>query len=214
MMEYKSFLTSGKLGDIIYQIPVIQHYKGNLYLNTINPPYYLKNSVDYKSLLPLLEYQNIEFRMWNKEPYWGNLDDFRINYNYKDNLLERICWKFNVPVPQTWLKAPVKKIAPTVFNRTFRYRNNPSKFKEYLQDAIFIGHKDEYDDFVYQIGKVSYYECRDLLEMASVINGSELFIGNQSCGMAMAIGMGKSFLQETCPSEPNCVFKLANAQYC
>ncbi len=200
----KTFTSSGKIGDLLYQLCVLKHYGPcNLYLNTINPPIYLKNSVNYDFVAPLIENQYYinQFKIWEKEPCWACLDDFRINYNLKDNLFKRICDKFAVPIPkEPWINANLTKIAPIVINRTFRYRNVTPDIKKYLNNAIFIGHKDEYDDFVYNIGKVSYYECNDMMEMASVINGCELFIGNQSCCLALAISLFKPILQEVPPN--------------
>jgi ADP-heptose:LPS heptosyltransferase len=219
--DTKNFLTSGKIGDLIHQLPVLKHYakcnqKCNLYLNTTNPPVYLKNSVDYNFVAPLLEKQNYinKFSIWDKEYIWGNLDDFRINYNLKDNLCQRICNKFAVPldiINKPWITADSIKIARFIFNRTFRYRNNKvsiylTNILKHLNDSVFIGHDDEYDDFVKTIGKIERYKCKDLLEMASVINGCETLIGNQSCAMALAIAQDKPFIQEVDLSEPNCIW--------
>ena len=72
---------------------------------------------------------------------------------------------------------------------------------------------EEHEDFQKSFGKIEYYNIDNLLQIAEIINGSELFIGNQSAPMAIAIGLHKAYLQEYYPSHPDCVFPRSNGKY-
>jgi hypothetical protein len=47
-----------------------------------------------------------------------------------------------------------------------------------------------------------------------LIAGADLFIGNQSSPMALAIGLGVPFIQETCLWTPDCLYPRAEGTYC
>jgi hypothetical protein len=64
----------------------------------------------------------------------------------------------------------------------------------------FIGFAEEYHAFLRDsggTGMVTHIPTRNLLEMASLIRGSDLFIGNQSCHCWIAMGLGHRMIQET-----------------
>jgi hypothetical protein len=52
------------------------------------------------------------------------------------------------------------------------------------------------------------------MELAEVIEGAELFIGNQSVANAIAEGLKKRMIQEVSHELPDCIFKRDNAQHC
>jgi len=88
-----------------------------------------------------------------------------------------------------------------VVNRTTRYLYGAPSDEWYgwvdngLSDyAVFVGTEQEHADFedLFKI-KIEYFKTNDLLELAQVIQGSEQFIGNQSVGLSIAIGLGKSY---------------------
>lgn len=98
-----------------------------------------------------------------------------------------------------WLsvKTP-KRIARTVINRTNRWlppQLSPAWAEsDWSKDAVFIGLDNEYRDFVRTTGyDIQHYPTYTMLDMAEVIAGSDLFVGNQSSALALAIGLGKDF---------------------
>ena len=105
---------------------------------------------------------------------------------------------------EPWL-TPVEPIKipgkPIVVNRTVRYLYGaPSdEWTNWTSNglgeyAVFVGSKEEHADFEQLFGvKIEYYETKDLLELAQVIQGCEQFIGNQSVALSIAIGLGKSY---------------------
>ena len=54
----------------------------------------------------------------------------------------------------------------------------------------------------------------DALELAQVINGADLFVGNQSFPLAVAEALKKPVVVEVDPGEPNCCFSRHTARYC
>jgi ADP-heptose:LPS heptosyltransferase len=127
---------------------------------------------------------------------------------------------------ETWLEADAKKIAPIVINRTFRYRcpNGNGTWQSLLEQAsitqngVFVGNKDEHEDFVKSTGfTVDYYPVQDFKELADIIVGADLFMGNQSAAKSIAMGLGKSSVLETIKIKPlrnnECYFPRDNCQY-
>jgi len=95
-----------------------------------------------------------------------------------------------------------------VVNRTARYNNHNIKYTS-LQDhdvpVVFLGVRDEYKEFQKAVPRAEYVKTNDFLEAAKIIQGSKLFIGNQSSCFAIAEGLGSSRILEVCPEAPNVI---------
>jgi len=225
------FKHSGDLGDLWYSLPVIKYLGGGeIYLNIdglkarkIDGS---KSGFNHEMIYmakPLLESQSYisECKIYDETFKINlNLDLFRTMRRQEISLCHKILASFSVPLDESekpWITCSPKKIAKVVFSRSFRYRNSESNYlelvKKYNKDAVFLGIKEEYDDFISHYGKISYYPIKDFLEMAEIINGAELFIGNQSSPMALAIAMHKPFIQEVSSIIPDCKFNRENAKY-
>ncbi len=104
-----------------------------------------------------------------------------------------------------------------VINRTSRYNNAFFPWKRVVEHyggrIVFIGLKHEHESFCNQFGRVSWRETKDMLDMARLIAGSELFIGNQSSANALNEGLKHPVIQETYLHIPDCIFRRANAQH-
>lgn len=152
-----------------------------------------------------------------------NLDDFRAEWmrlrkqgtHGRYNLAEIFLKTFGLPLElarEKWLDIPPSKSAvkpAVIFSRSFRYRGRfPWKMAhdKYGKVAAFLGLPEEYREFVGNVGDVTYIATPTLLEAAQLISSCRLFIGNQNALMAVAIGCGKTVLQETWPSDSNCLF--------
>ena len=85
------------------------------------------------------------------------------------------------------------------------------------ESAVFVGNDIEYDDFVNMIGPIDRVHVADILEMADLINGCDLFVGNQSLAYSLAIGLGKTTVLETIKIKPllnnECYFPRSNCSY-
>jgi hypothetical protein len=189
---------------------------------------------DFNLLEPLLKRQSYisEVVPW-KGIHDIDLDQFRgvLFRGFEGNYVEAFHKTFNLPFTaavynETWLEADPVRIAPIVINRTFRYRcpNGITSWKNLLEQAsitqngIFVGSDEEHEDFEKSTGfRVNYYPVKDLKELADVIAGAELFMGNQSAAYSIAMALGKSSVLETIKIKPlannECYFPRDNCQY-
>lgn len=162
-----------------------------------------------------------------------DLDRFRgvLFRGFEGNYVEAYHRTFDMPVTadiynETWLEADAKIVAPIVINRTFRYRcpNGTGTWQNLLEQAnisqngIFVGTQEEHEDFEKSTGfHVQYYPVQDFKELADVIAGADLFMGNQSAAYSVAMGLGKSSVLETIKIKPlqnnECYFPRPNCQY-
>ncbi len=105
-----------------------------------------------------------------------------------------------------------------VVNLTGRYRNPHFDWRQvvahYGGRILFVGLPIEHEGFCKAYGHVDHCPTNDLLEVARLIAGSELFMGNQSCAYACAEGLKHRSIQETSLELPDCVYGRPNATYC
>lgn len=155
-----------------------------------------------------------------------NLDRFRkLFVGHPGNYIDIYAASFNINDPaarlnlQTtpWLSTTnIKTITgrDIVINRTPRWLppDTSNQWQTWAQEgypdrSLFIGLPEEYELFKDTIGwNIPYYPCKDMLDMAEIINGANLFIGNQSVALSMAIGLGKRYcveLRKDLPLERN-----------
>lgn len=192
---------------------------------------------DFDLLLPLLlrqDYINGVLKWRSGDPDTDiDLDRFRgvLFRGFEGNYVEAYHRTFGLPFGpdiynETWLEADAKTIAPVVINRTSRYRcpQGTGTWQGLLEQAnitqngIFVGTREEHEDFVQGTGfRVNYYPVQDFKELADVIAGADLFMGNQSVAYSIAMGLGKSSVLETIKIKPlannECYFPRDNCQY-
>jgi len=224
------FKHSGGRGDIIYSLPILKYYskyehRTLLFLNS-KENYKLDGIVGLSGqsiaeLIPLIKTQPYvtDVFFWKNEPIDIDIDGFRKMQHFKNrkNTCKFILNTFKIPIDeiqQPWLETEEKKVAEVIFHRSTRYHNESvvkhlkTLVKTYKKYAIFVGFKEEWIDFCRKIGFIPWYQTKDLLSLACTIKGCKLFIGNQSCPMAIAIALHKNYIQETCPRIPDCIFNL------
>ena len=107
---------------------------------------------------------------------------------------------------------PWLQVAPnSIFNdtvvvaRSSRYRS-PKIDYGFLQKypkIVFVGLPDEYENMKPVIPNMAYQPVADFLELASVIAGSKLFIGNQSFPFALAEALKVKRVLEVYYQSPN-----------
>ena len=146
-----------------------------------------------------------------------NLDKFRTLFvGHPANYIITYCMAFGIndPAIQTsisdgpWLSVPTPKVIPgktVVVNRTprgFTPKERNSQWDAWLADgtadkSIFVGLPDEYEEFKKFTGwSLDYYPTATMLELAEVIAGAELFIGNQSVALSIAQGLRVPYMFE------------------
>ena len=65
-----------------------------------------------------------------------------------------------------------------------------------------MGTLDEYNHLKKELKNLEFYECKNFLEMASIIKSSKVFIGNSSLGIDIADGLKTPRLLEASPYFP------------
>ena len=212
-------LHSGNVGDIVYSLPLAKSFgKVEYYLNISH----LMNEKLAKSILPLLEKQPYieKVKLYNAktDKYDWNLDIFRqihamdIVQLTLAHLIKFNCY-YNLAEPYIHNIEP-NYVADIIINRTMRYwgdldyLNYWEILEKYGDRAIFIGYEKEYELFRSKFDrkkKLEYYKTEDFLEVAQIIKGSKVFIGNQSCCFAIAEAMKTPRILEICREVPNCI---------
>jgi hypothetical protein len=100
---------------------------------------------------------------------------------------------------------------PVILARSVRCRNEcfpwQRVWEAYRGVAGFVGTVSDHEDFCRSVGPVPRIPTANLLEMARVIAGSWLFIGNQSCPAAIAEGLKQPMILEVSPAMPSCCFE-------
>jgi hypothetical protein len=192
---------------------------------------------DYEMLRPLLQRQSYisDVTQWHHgdpETY-VDLDHFRsyLYRKFEGNIIEAYHGAFGLPfTPENyndvWLEADPVKEASIIVNRTSRYLDNASEevWKQMVDDAhlktngLFVGIPSEHEAFVKMTGcDISYYPVNNFLELANVIAGADLFLGNQSMAYSIATGLGKETMLEIHKIKPlsmsECYFPRTGASY-
>lgn len=223
-----NFKHSGNSGDIIYAIPTMIALSGerpfNLYLNLNKPAFYAEHyrhplgnvTLDQKMfdmLAPLLRAQDHikECLVFEGEKIDADLDIMR-EYPLlldKGNIAR---WYFLVfpatyDLNKSWLKVEpdTEMNGSIVLARSMRYQApgiDYSILRRY-SNVYFVGVPEEYEDMKQWIPELKYRPVKDFLEMAAVIAGSKLFIGNQSFPFSVAEALKVNRLLEVYFECPN-----------
>jgi hypothetical protein len=223
-----SYAMSGDLGDIIYSMRTCHQ------LNDPNSTYYIVdrpftkpwNQARLDALVPLMEAQPYLGRVVYEEPKESLTHDFidfrRGALTYSISLADiHATWvgiKLNPYTP--WLKVnPSNEMngkvivhkSPRYANPKFPWRAMADKFGDRM---VAVGVEDELHVLVSALGRqVPLRKTSSYLELAELMAGCDLFIGNQSSPCAIALGLGIPTVQETSLRQPDCMFAGANAFY-
>jgi hypothetical protein len=224
-----SFKHSGNAGDLIYALPALRVLAGKLGAKlrlALNVPLRNRklkhplggvqlNQKMYDMLEPLLSRQEYikEMAVYDGEAVDYDLDVFRDAPFRMDRL--GICrWYFYVfgitcDLSKPWLQVEPDKSYKDriVVARSMRYRNLTFNYKFLGQYGapIFVGLADEYEDFRLQVPQAEWIQLSDFHQLARIIAGSRLFIGNQSFPFSIAEGLKVPRVLELDPGSPNVV---------
>jgi SAM-dependent methyltransferase len=177
------------------------------------------SSVRFSLTMPEVDVDLNKFRR-----YFLEESDLRRKGDRRLNLAETHLWTFQQPLDacgSAWLAVDkVEKVPdrPVLIHRSPRWRNHEFPWDKVLKahghHAVFVGQAEEHRDFVAEWNyPLPFLPTKDFLELARLIAGSELYIGNQSAPYAIAEGLKKNTLQEVWPEGPNCLFPRDNAHY-
>lgn len=155
------------------------------------------------------------------------LNDFRrtwfSNRRRSSNLFQAYAEQFNTnPLPEdvAWLSVQPVVIPdrPVVISRSSRYRNPRFPWAEvalkYRHRIAFVGLESEFFEWRLHFGNWAiFYPVSDALDLARVIAGSKLFIGNQSFPMSLALATNTRLIQEVGHPNADCRFHRQTALY-
>ena len=216
-----TFRHSGDLGDVIYAMPTMRALGGgSLLLYPHRKTRVTREST--KLIQPLLEAQKyIDSVEYSPLAARYDLDEWLGKYDGRLSLAVSCARAFGLPdaiVDEPWIELnEMRAVAPVVMHRSPRYRLKMFPWhlavNKYRGKCVFVGLKEEHQDFVSCFGYIPYYPTKDFLELAEVIAGSWLYIGNQSSPYAVAEGLKHNSIQEVWLEQPNCLFDRANAGY-
>lgn len=226
----KSFRMAGDLGDLCLSLPVVRHFGGGImYLETAKYTREPMTPQRIKLIEPLLRAQPYisDVRPWRGEPCDYNLNDFRAvmgrshkaGKGFQTALVDWFLDTFQVPrtaKDEPWLTVEAIRVKPVVFSRSgpgrrpeHVYHNSQFPWhrvwQKYGRDAVFVGLPEEHEEFCATCGEVDYQPTEDLLQVAQVIAGADLFVGNQSCPHAIAESLKKRIVLEVWKQGPNCL---------
>lgn len=203
--------SSGNPGDTIAGLTVAASFKrANVYL-TIGPlmPQKLANA-----LIPLVLRQPYinECKIFDGTTKIDlNLDDFRgissLKYDFLHSVqLGKFHRYWNLANPWITNIEPIY-VNDIVLNRTTRYHGEMDYYslcKKYEGRVTFLGFKDEHESFckLFHVD-IPRHETPTFLDVAQVIKGSKLYVGNQSSCWWVAEGMKHPRLVEVCEVVPN-----------
>lgn len=226
----RHFIHSGDLGDVIYSLPTVKAMGGGV-MHLIDVPgmtahgMTLERAKLIESLLKAQPYiQRVEFggRLGTDE------GDSIVDLNTFRYMPRDLC---NEWLPNHYLDVHhVHRSAayepwltvdglgcPTgvLIARSARYHNPRFPWRrvveQYRDYAMFIGTPVEHAAFNLEFdADLPHLLTDDLLEVAEAINACTLFVGNQSCPLAIAEGLKVPVICEVCPYCPNCISPRAD----
>jgi GT2 family glycosyltransferase len=211
---------SGKLGDVLYALACLDPAEpASLFLRVGEE----LSREGFETLLPLLRLQPClaVVEEWDGQQFDVDLDPFRQEWVRFTNLADahaNVLRRHGVPVAPDRREAPWLRVdqaldlgqRDVVFARSPRYHGAEGFWPEAMRllgdRAVFVGTEEEHAAFASDFGEVPFRPTSDLLELGRLIAGCALFVGNQSCPLAIAEGLKVPVIQETDRVAPNCFF--------
>lgn len=222
------FTHHGDYGDTVYQLGCVKHLcdeadtRCRFYLSPAADTRERMTADHAENLLPLLRAQ----------PYIASAEWHRTGFGVRIDVGQRRFWRGGLNIADqanhwlglplsgggpAWLSVPSPNpMAPVVFARSARYRHPPFPWKLAYQRfgaaACFVGTHAEHAEFCQLVGPVPIVATPTLLDVARVIAGCRLFVGNQSCPRAIAEGLKKPVAVEM-GRYATCHFERPDAWY-
>ena len=212
MKDTKSYLQEGKLGDFIHSLVVCKFnweffgYKADLYISNDGGHFEKSLEFTYNDLKPILEKQEWlnSFNIYNGEIIDVNLTRFRQSrFLYTTNWLEIYFKEFfddMMPPPEySWIELEKDEtLSDTLLiNRSMKSMSEQTKgiyqgvLNEFEKKVFICFDELQYQNFPLN-DQCEMLKVNSLYEFFTKINGSKLFIGNQSGPMAWATSMNIS----------------------
>lgn len=224
--------STGDIGDIIVMLATLKHTGKPCDVYLRDHPHTAGITHRMHLIKPLIEAQPYinSVRIWKRETLHWESEKFR-PYGYVNNgnnlahnhAQAAVRDKFissmpDVSTPWLTVEPDTSYAGRVIINRTPRYDNSLFPWAEivrhYGEKLLFIGLQDEWNRFCDAFGQVNYELPKNFLQVARMIAGCELFIGNQSSCMTVAEGLKHPRIQESSLDHPDCIYPgNTGAQY-
>lgn len=217
------FSHSGDLGDIIYALPAIRHACETTRTGRRRAKLWLYHHAGRTreamtperaaSIIPLLEAQPyISEVHFSPSPVHSNLNGFRDHWRRATLAaahLGTMGYNDDTLLDRAWLEVAPVRIAQVIVHRSPRYHTAHFPWRELLRllgdYAVCVGSTDEHAALCQLAGReIPHHPTSDLLDLARVIAGADLFIGNQSSPFAIAEGLKRPAILEADGRHDNC----------
>lgn len=210
-------LHSGKLGDIIYSIPVLREIGvKRLFLNS-HERRTMEPVMDGRLMVQMANFLNqscpwLQTTIWNNEKFDYDLDRFRL-YAEADPTTHLVqCHRMAVGYPDDlqfdtspWLKVKPARIRPVIIHASMRNQGDGTfdwkALAPHTAYCAFVGMFAELHWFYRKTGlAVIWVMPLSISEFAKYIAGASAFVGNQSFGLAIAEALDVPRAVEMCPA--------------
>jgi hypothetical protein len=208
---------SGGHGDICYSLAAVKRIGAGIFKTTFEDKY-------HRNIKPLLEAQAyIKECISINTPaiVTHNLDLFRVTDGIgKVPLILNHFRAFNVNEDnwnESWLTVPQKKFIKgkyALINCTPRYTaegfdwdKEIAYLKQKYKQVFYVGYEA---DMLGSFQDLEYFRTDDSLELAQLIEGSEVLSCNQSFALTIAQGLGKPYRLMVADNHTNCIHRVPN----
>ncbi len=124
------------------------------------------------------------------------MDGWRRRYSRRLNLMDNVATNLRIPRwdhSRPWLTVQPTPVADVVIHRSPRYHGRAFPWSEVLgrwgDRTVMVGSPAEHEAFTTEFGDVRHCETATALDLAGVIAGAKLYVGNQSAPLSLAHGL-------------------------
>jgi hypothetical protein len=226
----RRFYHTGDLGDIIAALPIIRQLGGGELVigNHSHGGWRPMEGARFDAIQELVAAQPYISKVrFEHQPDEVDFDfsGFRRVYSRRYSLSEAQAKWLNLSNLNLapWLEVRPSELSKgkIIVARSGRYQNRRFPWRQlvrsYGRRMAFVGFAEEFNAFLRDSagnGLVTYLPTATLMEMAALIRGSDLFIGNQSCHCWVAMGLGHRMIQETHETIHDSIVARESARFC
>lgn len=224
-----NFSHSGHTGDVIYSMPAMyalaKGRKINLYLRLHQPALAFTKRMRHPNGKVMLNEKSVEMfapllltqkdiqvckALGNETVHYDLSAFWSFPFDQRMGTITRyfsLTYGIGIDLWNPWLHVTPDEAYSNavVVARSSRYRSPLISygFLNKYPRIVFVGLPDEYEDMKTQVPRMEYKPVSHFLELAQVIAGSRLFIGNQSFPFALAEAMKVRRVLEVYYQSPN-----------
>lgn len=209
------FHSSGKLGDIIYTLPIVR----KLAAENGGSEYVCNGGGSLRTFFISQPYINIGADPGSVDlgPDWINFD--RACYLPEwthEHFIKSYSRIAGIPADLSpWIEGynttpngyAVINVTPRYRDRFFSWKSEVSRLKGKYRDVYFVGSREEFASFPWRFD-LKYQCTTDVKELCTVIAGANEFSGTQSLALALRQGLGLPYRFEQSPNHEDVTHPL------